>query len=366
MPAVWSSMTDMWTFMTRPPQSSTSPRAKSTAPPAGPGPSPGIGPRRAATHPARRWLRQVTPAFRPGSGNDNGANAIIPPRTMARRALLALISIMSFLACLTAATVSVVHGKAQSWQRQISDEVTIQIRPIDGGNIEDAVARAVEIALQIPGVRSAGALSSDESAALLEPWLGQDFDLEVLAVPRLVAVRVAPDADLAGLARRLGDAVPGATVDDHGQWLARLASAAGWVTWSGVAIVLLVLSATALSVIFATRGAMASNRDVIEVLHFIGAEDSYVATEFQRHFLALGLKGAGLGGGVAIGLFLIAGFVSGLGGERPENAAIRSLFGDIFVGPAGYAATVAIIILVAAAVAVTARVTVQRTIGELG
>ncbi|MHA1189308.1 MAG: cell division protein FtsX [Alphaproteobacteria bacterium] len=350
-----------------PPSSDTAspaaaPRAKSMAPPAEPAPAP----RRGTTHPARRWLRQVTPAFRPGTGNDNGANAIIPPRTMARRALMALISIMSFLACLTAATVSVVHGKAESWQRQISDEVTIQIRPIDGGNIEDAVARAVDIALQIPGVRSAGALSSDESAALLEPWLGRDFDLEVLAVPRLVAVRVAPDADLASLARRLGEAVPGATVDDHGQWLSRLASAAGWVTWSGVAIVLLVLSATALSVVFATRGAMASNHDVIEVLHFIGAEDSYIATEFQRHFLALGLKGAAMGGGVAIGLFLIAGFVSGLGGERPENAAIRSLFGDIFVGPTGYAATVAIIILVAAAVAITARLTVQRTIGELG
>ncbi len=347
--------------MTRSPHPGTAKRGRTKTPPAGPQPDLG----RSRTHPARRWLRQVTPAFRPGAGSDRGPNPIIAPRTMARRALLALIAIMSFLACLTAATVSVVHDKAESWQRQISDEVTIQVRPIDGGNIEEAVTRAVEIALQIPGVRSAGALSADDAAALLEPWLGRDFDLDVLAVPRLIAVRVAPDADLEGLARRLADDVPGATVDDHGQWLKRLSRAAGWITWSGIVVVLLVLMATALSVVFATRGAMATNRDVIEVLHFIGAEDRYVATEFQRHFLALGLKGAGFGGVAAIVVFLIASFVSGLGGQRPENAEIRSLFGNLFVGPWGYAVTLAIVILVAAAVAATARATVQRTINEL-
>ena len=347
--------------MTRAPHPGATRRGRGTAPAAGPHPDAD----RRRTHPARRWLRQVTPAFRPGVGSDRGANPIIPPRTMARRALLSLIAIMSFLACLTAAAVSVIHGKAESWQRQISDEITIQVRPIDDSDTEQAVARAVEIALQIPGVRSAVALSADDATELLEPWLGRDFDLDILAVPRLIAVRIAPSADLDGLARRLAEAVPGATVDDHGQWLGRLSRAAAWVTWAGVAIVVLVLMATALSVVFATRGAMATNRDVIEVLHFIGAEDSYVAAEFQRHFLALGLKGAGIGGAVAIFLFLIAGLVSGFGGERPEDAGIRALFGDIFVGLSGYVATLAIIILVAAAVAVTARTTVQRTISEL-
>ena len=56
-------------------------------------------------------------------------NPIVPPRTVARRTLLALVAIMSFLACLSVAAVSVVADRAQNWQRQIADEVTIQIKP---------------------------------------------------------------------------------------------------------------------------------------------------------------------------------------------------------------------------------------------
>ena len=40
----------------------------------------------------------------------------------------------------------------------------------------------------------------------------------------------------------------------------------------GMAVLVLMLSATVLSVVFATRGAMAGNGHIIEVLHFVGAE----------------------------------------------------------------------------------------------
>ena len=59
--------------------------------------------------------------------------------------------------------------------------------------------------------------------------------------------------------------------------------------------VLAALAATVLTVSFATRGAMAANQTTIEVLHFIGATDRYIAEQFQRHFLTLGLKGGVVG-----------------------------------------------------------------------
>ena len=66
------------------------------------------------------------------------------------------------------------------------------------------------------------------------------------------------------------------------------------------------IAATMLSVTFATRGAMAANRPVIEVLHFVGAKNGYIAGHFQRHFLLLGLQGGAIGGGAAIALFVLA------------------------------------------------------------
>jgi cell division transport system permease protein len=129
------------------------------------------------------------------------------------------------------------------------------------------------------------------------------------------------------------------------------------MTLVGMVVLGLVFAATALCVVFATRGAMAGNRIVIEVLHFVGAEDSYVAREFQRHFLLLGLKGASIGGAIAAGLFLAVGFLGRLEGPTPEEAQLRSLFGGISVGWNGYVGAVII--------ATTARMTVRRTLREL-
>ena len=97
---------------------------------------------------------------------------------------------------------------------------------------------------------------------------------------------------------------------------------------SGLAVLVLVLIVTLLSVTFATRGAMATNRPIIEVLHYVGATDSFVASQFQRHFLVLGLKGGAIGGGLAIVLFgAIQGMNVWLNGTAAGDEAM-ALFGS--------------------------------------
>jgi cell division transport system permease protein len=278
---------------------------------------------------------------------------------------LTLVAIMSFLACLSVAAVAIVADRAAGWQRQIADEVTIQIKPTDEMDVDAVVARAVDIATQIPGVIAAKAIDEKESNALLEPWLGSDFDIKELPVPRLVAVRIADDANLDALATRLREEIPTASLDDHGQWLQRLSAMARVMTLLGLVVLALVFAATALCVVFATRGAMAGNRTVIEVLHFVGAEDSYIAREFQRHFLLLGLKGASIGGGVAVGLFLLISLFGRLEGPTPEEAQLRSLFGGVAVGLNGYVGAAVTVLALAVIIAVTARLTVRRTLREI-
>jgi cell division transport system permease protein len=313
--------------------------------------------------PAAAVVGQMSAAGRPAPPRSQ--NPIVPPRSVARHALLTLVAIMAFLSCLSVAAVSVVAERAESWQRQIADEVTIQIKPGDGVDLDSTADRAAEIAMQVPGVLAAHVLDADASAALLKPWLGSDLEVADLPIPRLVAVRVAPTADLGALSRRLRSEIPGAAVDDHGQWLKRLASMARVMTLTGMVVLGLVFAATALSVVFATRGAMAGNRTIIEVLHFVGAEDSYVAREFQRHFLLLGLKGASLGGAVAVGIFLAIGFLGRLQGATPEEAQLRSIFGGVAVGLNGYVGAVITVFALAVIIAVTARMTVHRTLREL-
>lgn len=305
---------------------------------------------------------------RPGrlfGGSGRSVSPLVPPQSVSRRALLALVAIMSFLACLSIAAVSIVSQKANGWQRQIADEITIQIRPVGDSDIAASVERSVEIAIQTPGVIAAEPLGEDMSAALLEPWLGSDFDRDELPIPYLVAVSVDGSADLEALSRRLRESVPGASLDDHGLWLERLSTMANTVTFGGLFITGLVFAATALSVVFATRGAMAGNRDVIEVLHFVGAEDIYIANQFQRHFLVLGLRGAAIGGLAAVTFLFLANLVIGVQGPTPEEAQIRSLFGSFSLGIPGSLAAFATILATGLLIAVTARITVYATLRKI-
>jgi cell division transport system permease protein len=107
---------------------------------------------------------------------------------------------------------------------------------------------------------------------------------------------------------------------------------------------------------------MATNRAVIEVLHFIGAKNSYVAGHFQRHFLILGLQGGAVGGGVAMVVFLILDLANRLFGGSAASEQASALFGSFSLGPAGYIAVVANIVLIALVTAFTSRQTVNRTL----
>jgi cell division transport system permease protein len=289
--------------------------------------------------------------------------SIVPADSISGRALLAVIAIMTFLAALTLGAVVLVRSVAGEWQSAVAREITIQLRPSESRDIEADVAKAGALAQATPGVVGVRPYSREESARLLEPWLGSGLSLGELPVPRLIVVRIAPGEppDLDGLRRQLAQ-IPGTTLDDHRGYVDRMRAMARSAVAIGMAVLLLVLAAAMMSVMFATRGAMSANRQIIEVLYVVGAKEGFIASEFQRHFLLLGLKGGAIGGGVAMALFALAGVMSDWSKGSAGESQVAALFGNLSLGPEGYGAMLGLIVLVAAVTAGTSRLTVRRTL----
>ena len=292
---------------------------------------------------------------------------VVPPSSISGRALIAVIAIMSFLAAVTLGAVVLMRAAAAEWQSQVSREVTIQIRPTNAREIDATVARAAEIARSTPGIAGVKPFSREESARLLEPWLGTGLSLDALPVPRMIVVTIAPGElpDLERLRRTLRERVHGSSLDDHRGWVERMRSMTRMVIIIGLGVLALVLAATILLVAFATRGAMATNRAIVEVLHFVGAKNRYIAGQFQRHFLILGLKGAGIGGAAALAVFLLATFLGGQFRGAAGEEQVEALIGGLALGPDGFAGIFGLVVLVAAVTAVTSRLTVHRTLAAL-
>jgi cell division transport system permease protein len=263
--------------------------------------------------------------------------------------------------------VLLVRASAHEWQSDVASEVTIQVRPVGGRNFEQDIKNAIEVTRTQPGIVDARAFTKEESAKLLEPWLGTGLSLDELPVPRMVVARVAPGQalDLAGLRQRLGEAVPSAVVDDHRAWIGRMRSMSSAIVLAGIAILALVIVATVISVSFATRGAMAANRPIVEVLHFVGASDSYIANRFLRHFLRLGLEGGVIG---AIAAMLVFGFSESIASwfsGTPVGDQFAALLGTFALPGSGYLTLAAQALLIAAVTAWASRRTLFATLDDI-
>lgn len=292
---------------------------------------------------------------------------LVPSDSIAGRALVTVIAIMTFLAALTAGVAMLIADASHQWQDDVSHEMTIQVRPMPGRDLEDATNTAAAIARATAGIKAVDPYSKGESEKLLQPWLGSGLDLGDLPVPRLIVVKLDTDTsvDTAALRQALEAKVPGVSVDDHRIWMARLATMAHATVAIGLVVFGLVLTAMLLAVAFATRGAMAGNKEIIEILHFVGAADGFISRQFQKHFFRLGLRGGAIGGGVAILFFLVGGNAMGLWRTTAGGEQIEALFGTFSLHAKGYGAIVVIAGAIAVLTGIVSRMIVYRHLREM-
>ena len=218
---------------------------------------------------------------------------------------------MTFLAALTLAGVLAAAGVARHWQTGAAATLTVQVpNPGDPAADGTRLERVTALLRGSPGVTSVRVLSTGELAELLAPWLGSASQASALPLPSVLEVHLAPgetgpDPDLAS---RLGAAAPGTFVEAHGAWLDRLSLLARSLQACAAAALVLVGCVGAAVVALATRAGLAARRDAIEVVHGLGATDSFVAGRFASR--ATLLAGIGACAGVILALPVLLGLAA--------------------------------------------------------
>jgi cell division transport system permease protein len=301
------------------------------------------------------------------TANARNESAIVPRGTIAGRALVAVVAIMTFLASVTTGAVLLVGASASQWQSEISSEITIQVKPLPGRDLERDTAAVTEAVRGQPGIIEVQPYTKAESAKLLEPWLGTGLSLDDLPVPRVVVARVTPGTalDIVGLRSRVAQVVPQASVDDHRAWVERMRSMTSATVLAGIGILALVIVATIISVSFATRGAMAANRPIVEVLHFVGAGDRFIANRFFRHFLRLGLQGGLIGGGAAMLMFGFSESIAGWFSGTAVGDQFAALLGTFSLRASGYVVLMVQAMAIAGITAWASRRTLFTTLNDI-
>jgi cell division transport system permease protein len=293
---------------------------------------------------ARKRTRKPVPLDRDSSG----------------RYLPLLVAIMVYLASLALAGGLSMGKLAERWDTGLTGALTIQV-PADADAAQDEAAMATLLAevSAFPGVTGATAMAGREIAALLEPWLGDSGFIGELPLPRLIAVTIDPAAgpDIAALRQRLQELAPGSLVDDHQQWLAKLLDLARAVEVMAAIVVALVIFAACIMVAFVTRMGLAAHEQAIELLHLIGAQDSYVARQFQNHALSHGLRGGLLGLALAVPTLYLVRYLL----QRIDSG----LLPELTLRPHEWSLLILLPVAAALITMITARITVMRTLARM-
>ncbi|MBC6441257.1 MAG: FtsX-like permease family protein [Rhodospirillales bacterium] len=268
-----------------------------------------------------------------------------------------IIGTMVFLSALVLAVALVLDSAIEHWRLSHSVRLTVEIPA--ARNHDEAVDAVIMRLSGLSGVVSVAPVDDAQMNALLAPWVGDDLDLSVLPLPRLLDVEIVTPGALDPVAteRLLYEIVPGVRVDDGRRWLEPVRTTAGSLQLIAGVILILIGLASIATVIFMTRTGLAVHKDTIAVLHQVGARDRYVASLFQNQAFVLALLGGVPGLGLAAICLTI---VSSLAARLEAPLLPQVAFGaDDWI-------PLLILPLVAAVIAMlTARITVLATLARM-
>ncbi len=215
-----------------------------------------------------------------------------------------MISIAVFLFAVTLAGVLSVNSMLVNWNSSILGSLTVQIIPQNSPDRqkaqEETLAQQQKVVAMLEAVPEAERvlpLSDKQLQKLLNPWLGDGIDIADLPMPRLIDVKLKKGAEIDYniLAEKLATIAPQASLDNHKLWLNKLINLASGLKMLALSILVLVVGVTSGAIFYTTQTSLGLHKDVIEILHLMGAKDTYIAQQYAFRTAWLGFVGGVIG-----------------------------------------------------------------------
>ena len=209
-----------------------------------------------------------------------------------------LIAFMSLLAILSVAGFLLLKQVSDLFEYNSNDTMTIQV---PSGNSEKRtnkkITQIINILRETGGVIEVSLVPKVEVIQLLKPWLGSISGSQTLPLPQIIDIKIDRSSGITPekISNVLTIIVPDITVDDHSIWLIGLVKTLQSAELTALFILLLIIFVIIGTVIFTTRTGMGIHKQTIEVLHFVGAHDDFIARQFAIRGLVVGLQGGLIG-----------------------------------------------------------------------
>lgn len=282
-------------------------------------------------------------------------------RDISSRILPWLLAIMVYLIALALFSVLSMNKISGQWDSALSAHITVQLPPAELTPADQPVdvEAILELLRSRPGIASAKLLDKADIDRLMEPWLGTPETTFSMPLPQLIAVTLQPAAqiDARALSQEIRNISIDALVVDHKKGLEGLIDLAGWIRLISAGVIVLIGVSAILMAVLITKMGLAAHAPVIELLHLMGAEDRYVAEQFQRHALSGGLMGGLIGLALSLATFAVI--------EQITRGLDHSLVPNLSFSALQWAILFTLPLAAAGVTTLTVRLTVRRSLARL-
>lgn len=282
-------------------------------------------------------------------------------RDISSRILPWLLAIMVYLIALALFSVLSMNKISGQWDSALSAHITVQLPPAELTPADQPVdvEAILELLRSRPGIASAKLLDKADIDRLMEPWLGTPETTFSMPLPQLIAVTLQPAAqvDTRALSQEIRNISIDALVVDHKKGLEGLIDLAGWIRLISAGVIVLIGVSAILMAVLITKMGLAAHAPVIELLHLMGAEDRYVAEQFQRHALSGGLMGGLIGLALSLATFAVI--------EQITRGLDHSLVPNLSFSALQWAILFTLPLAAAGVTTLTVRLTVRRSLARL-
>ncbi|MBQ7672922.1 MAG: hypothetical protein IJT36_00075 [Alphaproteobacteria bacterium] len=188
------------------------------------------------------------------------------------------------------------HQLTSEWSDALNGHMTIEFQSNVVGDSEALTDKQKEEVSEIikstPGIKRVKKLQETEILKILEPWLNSTSIPDDFPFPTIFDVESDRETkiDLLLLTEKLSKVSPGVKIHDHANWYAPIVKVSDGLFFFAILLSVLIFCTVCATVIFITKHTLKSHEDVVRILQLIGANNSYIASQFKQYYFSIGLK----------------------------------------------------------------------------
>ncbi|MDR2267896.1 MAG: hypothetical protein LBD81_00405 [Holosporaceae bacterium] len=207
-----------------------------------------------------------------------------------------ILSFLMYSVTIAAMSCFFTYDLTSEWRRALNGHITIEIQSnidvVSNDFTDDQIDEITRVIRSTNGIKSVKKLQESDILKVIEPWLSGTSIPDDFPFPTIFDVEYDENVrvDLLLLTEKLSKISSNVKIHDHANWYAPIMKISNCLFFFAVILSVFVFATMCATVIFITKKTLGVHETVVKILQLIGADNFYIASQFNRYYFGIGCR----------------------------------------------------------------------------